>query len=138
MAWAMLKLLFNMQRHPSRNFQNFLFQAELAGMQMARLKRIAKDFDLFVKSAAINFEMASPGAAPPSSQSGESDSQSMDRGEHDAPARLNPEPLVGDRRIAEALGSLSSGLSRFPSEDEAIARMRRSILNMEALLSMKH
>ena len=129
-----------MQRHPSRNFQNFLFQAELAGMQMARLKRIAKDFDLFVKSAAINFKMASPGAAAPSSQSGESDSQSMDRGKHDAPAQHNPEPLIGDqgRRIAEALGTLSSGLSRFPSEDEAIARMRRSILNMEALLSMKH
>lgn len=129
-----------MQRHPSRNFQNFLFQAELAGMQMAQFKRIAKDFDLFVKSAAINFKMASPEAAPPSSQSGESESQSMDRGKHDAPARLNPEPLIGDqgRRIAEALGTLSSGLSRFPSEDEAIARMRRSILNMEALLSMKH
>jgi hypothetical protein len=129
-----------MQRHPSRNFQNFLFQAELAGMQMARLKRIAKDLDLFVKSAAINFKMASLGAGPPSSQSGEGDSQSIDRGKHDAPARLNPEPLIGDqrRRIAEALETLSSRLSRFPSEDEAIARMRRSILNMEALLSVKH
>jgi hypothetical protein len=124
-----------MRRHPSRNFQNFLFQAELAGMQMAHFKRTAKDFDLFVKSAAINFKMASPGAAPPSSQSGESDSQ-----KHDAPARLNPEPLIGDqgRRIAEALGTLSSGLSGLPSEDEAIARIRRSILNMEALLSAKH
>jgi hypothetical protein len=129
-----------MQRRPSPNFQNFLFQAELAGMQMARLKRIAKDFDSFVKSAAVNFKIASLGAAPPSSQPGESDSQSMDRGKHDAPARLTPEPLICDqgRRIAEALGTLSSGLSRFPSEDEAIARMRRSILNMEALLSMKH
>jgi hypothetical protein len=38
----------------------------------------------------------------------------------------------------EALGALSSGLSLFPSEDEAIARMQRSILNMEALLSVKH
>ena len=105
-------------------------------MQMAQFKRIAKDFDLFVKSAAINFRMASPGAAPPSSQSG-SDSQSIDRGKHDAPARLDPEPLIGDqgRRIAEALGTLSSGLSGFPNEDEAIARIRRSILNMEALLS---
>jgi hypothetical protein len=129
-----------MPRHPARNFQNFLFQAELAGMQMARFKRIAKEFDLFVKSAAVNFQIASLGAAPPSSQSGESDSQSMDRGKHDAPARLSPEPLIGDQghRIAEALGTLSSGLSRFPSEDEAIARMRRSILNMEALLSVKH
>ena len=109
-------------------------------MQMAQFKRIAKDFDLFVKSAAINFKMASPEAAPPSSQSGESESQSMDRGKHGAPARLNPEPLIGDqrRRIAEALETLSSRLSRFPSEDEAIARMRRSILNMEALLSVKH
>ena len=109
-------------------------------MQMAQFKRITKDFDLFVKSAAINFKMASPGAAPPSSQSGESDSQSMDRGKHDAPARLNPEPLIGDqrRRIADALGTLSSGLARFPSEDEAIARIRHSILNMEALLSVKH
>jgi hypothetical protein len=129
-----------MRRHPLRNFQNFLFQAELAGMHMARFKRIAKDFDLFVKSAAINFQIASLEAAPPSSQSGESDSQSMDRGKHDAPARLNPEPFIGDqgRRITEALGTLSSGLSRFPSEDEAIARMRHSILNMEALLSVKH
>jgi hypothetical protein len=129
-----------MQRHPLRNFQNFLFQAELAGMQMARLKRIAKDFDLFVKSAANNFKLASHEAAPPSSQSCESESQTSDRGKHDAPARLNPEPLIGDqgRRIAEALGTLSSGLSRFPSEDEAIARMRHSILNMEALLSVKH
>jgi hypothetical protein len=129
-----------MRSHPSRNFQYFLFQAELAGMQMAQFKRIAKDFDLFVKSAAINFRMALPGAAPPSSQSGGSDSQSIDRGKHDAPARLDPEPLIGDqgRRIAEALGTLSSGLSRFPSEDEAIARIRRSILNMESLLSAKH
>jgi hypothetical protein len=129
-----------MRRHPSRNFQIFFFRAELAGMQMARLKRIAKDFDSVVKSAAINFEMASPGAAPSSSQSGESDSQSMDRGKHDAPGPHNPEPLIGDqgRRIAEALGTLSSGLSRFPSEDEAIARMRHSILNMEALLSVTH
>jgi len=134
----MLKLLFNIQRHPSRNFQNFLFQVELAGMQMARFKRIAKDFDLLVKSAAISFKMASPEAEPSSSQSCKSESQSIDRREHDAPARLNPEPLAGDRRIAEALGSLSSGLSRFPSEDEAIARMRHSILNMEALLSVKH
>ena len=107
---------------------------------MAQFKRIAKDFDLFVKSAAINFRMASPGAAPPSSQSGGSDSQRIDRGKHDAPARLDPEPLIGDqgRRIAEALGTFSSGLSRFPSEDEAIARIRRSILNMESLLSAKH
>ena len=109
-------------------------------MQMAQFKRIAKDFDLFVKSAAINFRMASPGAAPPSSQSGGSDSQSIDRGKHDAPARLDPEPLIGDqgRRIAEVLGTLSSGLSGFPNEDEAIARIRRSILNMESLLSAKH
>jgi hypothetical protein len=109
-------------------------------MQMARFKRIAKDFNLFVKSAAVNFKLASPGAAPLYSQSGESDSQSMDRGKHDAPAPHNPEPLIGDqgRRIAEALRTLSSGLSRFPSEDEAIARMRHSILNMEALLSVKH
>ena len=109
-------------------------------MQMARFKRIAKDFHSFVKSAAVNFQIASFGAAPPSSQSAESDSQSMDQGKHNAPARLNPEPLIGDegRRIAEALGTLSSGLSRFPGDDEAIARMRRSILNMEALLSVKH
>ena len=65
----MLKLPF-ICGHSSRNFQNFLFQAELAGMQMARLKRIAKDFDSFVKSAAINFEMASPGAATSYSQPG--------------------------------------------------------------------
>ena len=46
---------------------------------------------------------------------------------------LDPEPLIGDqgRQIAEALGTLSSGLSRFPSEDEAIARIRGSILNIE-------
>ena len=95
-------------------------------MQMARLKRIAKDFNLFVKSAAIN--------------SGENDSQSRDRGKHHAPPPRNPESLIGDqgRRIAEALVTLSSGLSRFPSEDEAIARIRHSILNMEALLSVKH
>jgi hypothetical protein len=37
----------------------------------------------------------------------------------------------------EALVTISSELSRFPSEDEAIARMQRSILNMEALLSAK-
>jgi hypothetical protein len=129
-----------MRRRPSRNFQNFLFQAELASMQMAHFKRIAKESDLFVKSAAINSKRASLGAGPPSSQSGESDSRSIDRGKHAAPARLNPEPLIGDqrRRIAEALGTLSSRLSGFPSEDEAIARMRRSILNMEALLSVKH
>ena len=128
-----------MQRHPSRNFQNFLFQAELAGMQMARLKRIAKDFDLFVKSAAINFKMASPGAAAPSSQSGESDSQSMDRGKHDAPAQHNPEPLIGDqgRRIAEVLDSF---IWAFPLSQRRRCHCADAAFqhDMEALLSMKH
>jgi hypothetical protein len=107
---------------------------------MARVKRIANDFDLFVKSAAIHLKIASVGAGPPSNQSGESDGQSTDRGKQDTPARHNPEPFSGAQRqrIMEALGTLSSGLSRFPSEDKTIARMQRSILNMEALLSVKH
>jgi hypothetical protein len=37
----------------SPNFQSFLFQAKLARMQTARLERIAKEFDLLVKSAAV-------------------------------------------------------------------------------------
>jgi len=39
----------------SPNFQAFLFQAELTRMQAARLKRIAEEFDLLVKSAAVFF-----------------------------------------------------------------------------------
>ena len=86
---------------------------------MARFKRIANDFDLFGKSAAIHLKIASLGAGP---------------------ARHKPEPFSGAQRqrIMEALETLSSGLCLFPSEDEAIARMQRSIRNMEALLSVKH
>ena len=40
-------------------FQSFLFQAELARVQNARLKRIARDFDLFVQGAAMQLEGAS-------------------------------------------------------------------------------
>jgi hypothetical protein len=109
-------------------------------MQMARFKRIAKDFDLFVKSAAINLKMASPGAVPGPPFSQSEDSESRGRARHHDPARHNPEPFSGAQRqrIMEALRALSSGLSRLSSEDEAIARMQRSILNMEALLSVKH
>lgn len=132
-----------MQHRPSPNFQSFLFHAELARIQVTRFKRVARDFDLLVKSAALNFAIASLGAVPwerPSSQSGESGRQSMDRGKQDAPARNNPEPFDGAQRqrIMDALRTLSSRLSRLPSEDEAIARMRRSVLTMEALLSVKH
>jgi hypothetical protein len=44
----------------SPNFQSFLFQTELARMQAARLKRIAEEFDLLVKSEAVFLENASP------------------------------------------------------------------------------
>ena len=85
---------------------------------MAQFKRIAKDFDLFVKSAAINFRMASPGAAPPSSQSGGSDSQRIDRGKHDAPARLDPEPLIGDQvaELRRRWGLFHQGFPAFPAK----------------------
>ena len=48
-----------MQSHLSPKFQSFLFQAELARVQNARLKRIARDFDLLVQGAAIHLEGAS-------------------------------------------------------------------------------
>ena len=118
-----------MRSHPSRNFQNFLFQAELAGMQMAQFKRIAKDFDLFVKSAAINFRMASPGAAPPSSQSGGSDSQSIDRGKHDAPARLDPEPLIGDQGRRGGAGD--SFIRAFPLSQRRRGHCADTAFNIE-------
>ena len=110
---------------------------------MACFKRIPKGIDLLVKSAAINLEIASPVAVPwkpPSRQSGESGSESRGRVKHHDPARRSAEPFSGAQRqrIKEALGALSSGLSLFPCEDEAIAWMQRSILQMEALLSVKH
>jgi hypothetical protein len=91
-------------------------------MQMARFKRIAKDFGLLVKSAALNLETASPGAVPwepPSSQPGESDSESV---KHHDPARHNPEPFSGAQRqrIMEALGALSSGLSLSPAKTRSL------------------
>ena len=47
-----------MQRLPSPEFQTFLFHAELAHMQVARLNRVARDFQLLVQSAALFLEHA--------------------------------------------------------------------------------
>ena len=40
-------------------YQSFLFQAELARMQAARLKRVASELEALVKSAAIFLEKVS-------------------------------------------------------------------------------
>jgi len=47
-----------MQRLQSPEFQTFLFHAELAHMQVARLNRVARDFQLLVQSAALFLEHA--------------------------------------------------------------------------------